>query len=308
MKKVLATEFDELLAVVACVVDGDGTLLDANAGFRRLLPAARPAAIGTRVAHFFIQPSFDSLRTATDARAQGYRGLMTLGDPAGKTRTLRGHAWRTAAGIGVLAEYDVAELERLADAMLDLNRESSVAQTSLARANIALKQREVRIVADSLTDTLTGVGNRRRLEQALAVEIARARRHGAPLSAIMADIDHFKRVNDEHGHAAGDKVLAHFGGLLRSQVRPADIAARFGGEEFVLLLPHTNLAHAASMAERIRGAFADEVIDPLAAPVTSSFGVAQLSAQDDGESLLGRMDAALYRAKEGGRNRVVTAN
>ena len=137
MKKVLAAELDELLAVVACVVDGDATLLAANAGFRRLLPAARPAAIGTRVAHFFIQPSFDSLRAAADARADGYRGLMTLGDHAGRTRTLRGHAWRTAAGIGVLAEYDVAELERLADAMLDLNRESSVAQTSLARANIA---------------------------------------------------------------------------------------------------------------------------------------------------------------------------
>ncbi len=308
MKKVLAAELDELLAVVACVVDGDATLLAANAGFRRLLPAARPAAIGTRVAHFFIQPSFDSLRAAADARADGYRGLMTLGDHAGRTRTLRGHAWRTAAGIGVLAEYDVAELERLADAMLDLNRESSVAQTSLARANIALKQREVRIVADSLTDTLTGVGNRRKLEQALVVEIARARRHGTPLSAIMADIDHFKRVNDERGHAAGDKVLAHFGELLRSQVRPADIAARFGGEEFVLLLPQTNLAHAASMAERIRKALATEVVDPLAAPVTSSFGVAQLSAHDDGESLLGRVDAALYRAKEGGRNRVVTAN
>ena len=184
-------------------------------------------------------------------------------------------------------------------------KESSAAQDVLARANDALKEREGRLIEESLTDALTGVGNRRKLELALATEISRAERQGGPLSAIMLDIDHFKRVNDEFGHAAGDKVLVRFGGLLRAQTRPTDIVARFGGEEFVVLMPHTLLASAAAKAEQIRRAIAAEPIAPLPNPVTSSFGVAELAPGERAESFLGRFDAALYRAKEGGRNRVV---
>lgn len=302
-------DLDALVTVAAAVLAANGELLEANAGFLRLLPPDGAPPIGAQAARFFIQPTFAALTAAASSgSSESYSGLMTIGDYAGKTRSLRGRVWRTATGIRVLAEYDIAELEKLNDAMLDLNRESSVAQHTLARANVTLKQREVQIVEASLTDALTGVGNRRRLDQALATEISRVRRTGGTLSAIMADIDHFKRVNDDYGHGAGDKVLARLGATFRTQTRPTDIVARFGGEEFVVLMPHTGLAQAASKAEQLRNAVAAECIEPLPRPVTSSFGVAELSRGEDGDSFLARADAALYRAKEGGRNRVATAD
>jgi len=303
-----AVDLDALQSVAAAMLDSNGVLLRANAGFLRLLPASPEPYVGNRVSRFFIQPGFGSLLKAIDGDPlEGYRGAMTIGDRAGVTRTLRGHAWRSDIGIQLIAEYDIAELEKLNDAMLDLNKESSIAQYALTSANAGLKQREVRIVAESLTDALTGVGNRRRLEQALALEIGRARREGSALSAIMADIDHFKRVNDEYGHGPGDKVLARLGALLRSKTRPTDIIARFGGEEFVVLMPNAGIDEALSRAEQIRMALAAEIIAPLPASVTASFGVVELSGDEDAASFLHRVDVALYRAKEGGRNRVIGA-
>ena len=299
-----ASALDELLCVAAAEIDADGALIEANAGFWRLLPRDNPRAPGARLSRFFIQPAFPALRAAAD-REGGYRGPMTLGDRAGKTRTLRGRLWREGAAYRLLAEYDIEELERLNEAILDLNRDASAAQHALTRDNLDLKRSEARMLEDSLTDALTGVGNRRGLEQDLAAEITRARRAATPLCAIVADIDHFKRVNDDHGHAAGDQVLMRFGALLKSLVRPTDVVARFGGEEFVVLLPGSAIAAGLATAERLRAALAAEVIAPLARPMTASFGVSQLQGDEDGAALIARADAALYRAKEGGRNRVV---
>jgi len=158
-----------------------------------------------------------------------------------------------------------------------------------------------------MTDQLTGVGNRHRLEQVLALEVERAVRSGAPLAGFMADLDHFKRVNDEFGHQTGDDVLAAFGQLLREQTRATDVLTRFGGEEFVVLLPHTDLAQAVAIAERTRATLASLQIDPVPHPVTGSFGVAVLAQGERGEDLIRRMDASLYAAKNAGRNRVVAS-
>ena len=120
----------------------------------------------------------------------------------------------------------------------------------------------------------------------------------------MADLDHFKRVNDTYGHAAGDRVLAAFGDLLRQHTRVIDIAARFGGEEFIVLLPNTDLENAISIANRIRESLAACPIESLPDPVTASFGVAEMAPDESGSGLLRRADAALYEAKHSGRNRV----
>ncbi len=186
-----------------------------------------------------------------------------------------------------------------------LDRDESLAQHALARAHIMLKQREGQLVKASLTDALTGIGNRRKLDEALASEVSRAQRSHAPLSVLMTDIDHFKWVNDEYGHSTGDRVLVLFGTILKAQCRPTDIVARFGGEEFMVLMPGTPLALASSIAERIRCVLEAEVMEPIVGPVTSSFGVAELAIGESGESLLKRVDAAMYQAKEGGRNRVI---
>jgi diguanylate cyclase (GGDEF)-like protein len=204
-----------------------------------------------------------------------------------------------------VAEYDIDELERLNDKMLDLNRDYANAQFELAQTNLKLRQREAQIVALTLTDSLTGLGNRRQLQQAMANEINRARRTGGSLCAFMADLDHFKRVNDTFGHEVGDKVLAAFGDLLRQKTRSTEVAARIGGEEFVVLMPHTDLAESLTTAERIRAATAAMRVKPMPDGVTASFGVAKLAAGEDGDAFMLRIDKALYEAKHTGRNRVV---
>ena len=263
-------------------------------------------ATGARAAPFFVQPTFAALaQLAAGADGEVYRGLLTIGDPMGRTQSLQGRVWRVGGELRVLAEYDIDELGRLYDAVLDLNREYASAQLQLAQANIRLRQREAEIRAISLTDPLTGVGNRRRLEQTLPVEIKRAERTGEKLCAFVADLDHFKRVNDNFGHEAGDKVLAAFGDSLRRYTRATDILVRSGGEEFIVLMPHTELDNAIRVADRLRESLAANRVEPLPDPVTVSVGVAELDAGEQGELLLRRADKALYEAKRSGRNKVM---
>jgi two-component system, cell cycle response regulator len=159
----------------------------------------------------------------------------------------------------------------------------------------------------SLTDPVTSVSNRRAFDESLRQDIARARRSGAPLALVMLDLDHFKRVNDGHGHPVGDEVLRAFAARLRTWAREGDRVFRHGGEEFALLLGDTDLEGAATLAARIVAATA---ADPFAVSsgsidITCSAGAASLDREDDlvGIALCTRADAALYRAKREGRNR-----
>jgi diguanylate cyclase (GGDEF)-like protein len=304
-----SSELEPMLAIAAAALDEDGTLLEANAGFLRLIGTDGLRHIGACIPQFFIQPDFATLkRVQADPAGQAHRGLMTIGDRLGRLRSLHGRVWRVDHRLHVLAEHDIAELEQLYDTVLALNHDYANAQLELAQINLKLQQREAQIVAASLTDPLTGVGNRRRLEQALAMEVSRADRSGGSLCAFMADLDHFKRVNDTHGHEAGDKVLASFGDVLRRRTRATDIVARFGGEEFVVLMPTTSLEVATAIAERIREVVAALRIEPLPEPITASFGVAERAAGEPGDGLLRRADVALYEAKRLGRNRVIAVN
>ncbi|MYM37186.1 diguanylate cyclase [Duganella sp. FT94W] len=170
--------------------------------------------------------------------------------------------------------------------------------------------RELELLAT--TDDLTGLHNRRSLLHRLKFEVARARRFRVPLSAVMIDLDHFKRVNDEHGHAVGDQVLHTLGKLLRETVRVIDIPGRYGGEELCVILPNTPLDGACKFAESLRARIAAQIHYAGARPlhVTASLGVGTFDHMDvdDSESLLRQADAALYRAKHEGRNRVACAN
>ena len=157
-------------------------------------------------------------------------------------------------------------------------------------------------------DPLTGLGNRRKFDETFAIEINRMQRHGGKLCIMMADIDHFKKINDRYGHGVGDEVLVQFGELLCLLVRPTDIVARIGGEEFVVLMQHTELWKAVVMAERLRTSLADRHVGSLKEPVTVSIGVAELEEGEGRESVLRRADQALYDAKRSGRNKVATAN
>ena len=175
-----------------------------------------------------------------------------------------------------------------------------------------------RLLRSGITDVLTGWHNRRYLQTRLHEELARSRRDGSTLTLLLIDIDHFKRVNDNHGHMAGDRVLAEVAQRIESRIRASDVAARYGGEEFVLLLPDTGPDAARSLSERLRAGVAERPValaDGTELALTISAGLAAVAPtrQDEdlkilADSLLARADVALYEAKSAGRDRVATAD
>lgn len=186
-----------------------------------------------------------------------------------------------------------------------LNAASLVAHAAVALENARLHkmvERQARV------DGLTGLANRGACSDALQAEAARAERFETPLSVVLADLDGFKDVNDSYGHAVGDEVLRAFGGVLRQTLRESDVAGRWGGEEFLVLLPGTDGKGAAQLAERVRAEFAARSVPGIdGLRVTASFGVAEYSPHSRSEELVAAADGALYRAKRAGKDRVERA-
>ncbi len=162
----------------------------------------------------------------------------------------------------------------------------------------------------SIIDALTGVYNRRYLMEQLAKELERSARYHHPLSLILCDVDHFKRINDNYGHQCGDETLVQFSQVLRGCLRETDWVARYGGEEFVMVLPETTLNAAAQVAERCRAILAKEPLkmSNQILPITASFGVSGwqegVPAGSEASKLIALADGGVYASKEGGRNRV----
>jgi diguanylate cyclase (GGDEF)-like protein len=173
-----------------------------------------------------------------------------------------------------------------------------------------LRLRNAELDLVSRTDGLTGLWNRRHIQEQLVSATSLARRHGTPLSALMVDIDHFKRVNDTEGHAAGDRVIQEVAARIRVCLRSEDLLARWGGEEFLVVLPLSGPEAAETVGERVRRAVAapPEAIDEPSACVTVSLGCATLLPGEEPEAMVARADAALYDAKRAGRDRIVIAS
>lgn len=173
-----------------------------------------------------------------------------------------------------------------------------------------VRKSERKLRALATLDALTGLSNRRHLIELAMLEIARARYAAQPTSLVLADIDEFKDINDRYGHEAGDMVLTRASELFREACRSQDIIARWGGEEFLFLLPNTGTDDALQFAERVRARIAELIIDQDGRTIdfTLSLGVAQLAAGEALESAIGRADHALYQSKTQGRNRVTFAS
>jgi diguanylate cyclase (GGDEF)-like protein len=192
------------------------------------------------------------------------------------------------------------------------DEERMTAVSLASQAVVALDNARLHRIVErqALVDGLTGLPNRRQCEETLAAELARLERFGGPLAVVVADLDWFKDVNDRYGHPSGDAVLREFAQLLQETLRDVDLAGRWGGEEFLLILPGTDLEGGARVADRIRIALAGRIVlsaDGSPIPVTASFGVAATPPASTAAELFSAADAALYEAKRNGKNRVETA-
>ncbi|MCB1508148.1 MAG: PleD family two-component system response regulator [Hyphomicrobiaceae bacterium] len=243
---------------------------------------------------------FDGLRLCSQLRSlerTRHLPVLILVEPEENARLLRG----LDLGVNDYLVRPIDTNEMLARVATQVRRK---------RYSDILRESVEQTMEMAITDALTGLYNRRYLEGHLSTLVDQATNRGRPLSLLLTDIDFFKKVNDTYGHDAGDDVLREFGERLRRSVRGIDMACRFGGEEFVLVMPDTDKAYAMLIAERIRQRVEAEPI-PVAGGrqhlgVTISVGVATVeSAEDTPETLMKRADLALYEAKRQGRNRVV---
>ncbi|MEO1232761.1 MAG: GGDEF domain-containing protein [Myxococcota bacterium] len=245
---------------------------------------------------------FDVVRTASEGVGEDEReaeammaALDRLGEAVVENRLEEIRSCARAA-IGTVQDC-VARRRQRSEARLE----------SMGRKLGELQARVAEAEARNFLDKLTGIPNRAALDARLDREVMVAQLTGASLSLLMLDVDHFKRFNDNHGHAAGDRVLAEVGSILvRCFPRKSDFPSRYGGEEFCVVLPDTSLPRAAALAERFRSELEAASIDydGVALSVTASVGVAQLQERERASELLERADRRLYAAKKAGRNRV----
>ena len=232
-------------------------------------------------------------------------------DSAGFARSI------TRLSQNIPAKPDASTLQRVTTELLNETRSMiQKARVLLDRLNgskqeiVSLRSELDVVRREAETDALTGIGNRKMLDRALAHEIEQSTTHGGPLSLLMIDIDHFKKFNDSYGHLMGDEVLKLFARVLRSRVKSTDVVTRYGGEEFAIVLPRTGLDGALAAAERVHGELAARSLRSLDknvdyGSITVSIGAAQYNTGETADRLIDRADKALYKAKVGGRNQVL---
>lgn len=301
-------ESESRLAILT--LDLKGTILASNGGMERLfgLPASRG---GGSILEFILPENvplvlgiIESILSIPGGLAVSFRKeTVNFRFSGSAVHTMACFFSRHGESVALIAEPRRMSDSEVIIGMTDLNNELAGLSRELTRRNVELEKAGQTINRLLNTDVLTGIPNRRALEKFLSERCCQEAEQ--PFSLIMADIDHFKKVNDTFGHHAGDVVLAAFGNLLSDQTRERDMAGRFGGEEFIVAMPGTSMEEAAAVAERIRESTEKLLIGDPPVTVTASFGAVSLREGEDWESLVRRGDEAMYRAKKSGRNRVV---
>jgi two-component system cell cycle response regulator len=243
--------------------------------------------------------SFDGLRLCSQVRSlERTRNLpiLAIADTTNNARLVRG----LEIGVNDYLPRPIDKNEMMARVRTQIRKKRYAERL---RDNVQLS------IELAITDALTGLYNRRYMESHVGTLVEQAIARGKPLTVLVLDIDYFKSVNDSFGHDAGDDVLREFAVRIKKSIRGIDLACRYGGEEFVVLMPETDLAVATMVAERLRRRIASEPFSinkgARAVEVTISIGIAGLGRDDDAAAVLKRADQALYRAKRDGRNRVV---
>jgi diguanylate cyclase (GGDEF)-like protein len=308
-----SAEFSEWLAnsesVLAVVLAPDGAFRGRNGKGRRIFPGDSSAGSAGNIFDHLVSSDVDHLRQrlmeAEPRLEDSFLLNLTEGERSPVTWEVR--LLRTDEGFLLLGTPESRHDSNFQAETLALTNELSMAMRELAQKNRELQRANETIEMLARVDSLTGLANRRMLEETLPREVMRAERHRSSLSVIFIDLDGFKAVNDRYGHKIGDLALASAGTVIKRHLRPYDLAARFGGDEFVLLLTGTAREAALRVAERIREEFAELTVPGCSERLKVSLGVACRESGETAEELVARADGALYRAKKKGGNRAEAA-
>lgn len=272
--------------------------------FRRMWPVATPYRTNADAATLHDQPVLtreilDGAWETIDGE-RGYMGRRSIGDTQWSIAVVEPlqeiFASRTL-GIAITLAMTIATLFYV------LARARSIADSVQLAKRLELQELASELNLRAISDPLTGLNNRRRFDEMLTIEVVRSQRYATPLSVVLFDIDYFKKINDTYGHLVGDKVLIQLSQFIASRVRSTDVLARWGGEEFSLLLPGSDAQMARDLSENLRDMISDCRFGG-AGPVTCSFGISEYGKDMTEEDFIARADAALYIAKQNGRNRV----
>lgn len=291
-------------AIAVALISDDGRIVEANEGFLMTLAGISEGFSTSN----FIQPSFNLL-SHSPPQADGliYHGLLTLGAPDGAQRSFSGRVYRVNQMLFVAAEMDISAFEQMNAEIGTLKKDLDETRRQLSKRNKALQSALEEMTEIKRHDPTTGLANRVILDQRMEEEIKRWERSRRPLALLLMDMDGFTKINADYGREVGDEVLKHVATVVMQAVRAIDVAVRFGGQEFAILLPETNEMGALIVAERLRMDLEGQIMLPVLEPATASFGVAVYLSGEQREELYARAWRALKHAKTHGKNAITMA-
>lgn len=296
-----------LHAIAIAVLDEEGRVVESNQGFLSVMAEAKAEGAGVRLT----QPDRAVLGQAEGGLdGKVYTGALVLAALTGSSDgwgALSGSIYRTGSGWLLAAEVGVSAYQQMNGVIERLARELEDTERTLTRRNQALQKALEEVEALKRQDTLTGLANRRSLDDRTTEEIGRWERYRRPLGLILMEMDDFGGVNENYGREVGDELLHHVARVITHSVRTTDLAARYGGLEFAILLPETNEMGALIVAERLRMELEGQIILPMTRPLTASFSVAMLLPGESRQELYARAGRAVGHSRKNGRNCVTMA-
>ena len=294
----------EFRAIAVALLTKEGKLVEANQGFMAVLGDLPGESAGA----IFVDPPFFGLIKREPAEDGAiHTGLVTLGKLNGMRRSFSGSIYLRGQMVLLVAEMDISAFERMSNEIDQLSQELNEARTQLARRTQTLQKILEENQNLKAQDTLTGLSIRSKLDERLDVEIKRWERYRRPLALLILNIDEFRKINETYGRETGDEILTHVATVINHSIRTLDLAVRYGGDEFAILLPETNEMGALIVAERLRMELEDQIILPMVKPITASFGVATLLPEESRTDFCARAERAAQASKQNGRNSVTMA-
>ena len=292
---------NQISTICAVLIDRQMTILDCNLAFQESIGAGSKP-VGDKITAYLV-PADRNI--GLEPPEQGFQKKeFTLLGQTGTQLDMVGYIARTAEGYIVFCERAWISEDSIFEEISQINNQLANITRDLNKKNKALEKANMTINEIMRSDALTGIANRRHFFEYFQKMHAHAIRHKTPLSLVMADIDHYKAVNDHYGHQVGDEVLFEFAQLLKKNCREEDFPARYGGEEFAILLVPANEDEAFNQVERLRSTIEKTVFSDYKLRITASFGITSLRDSESIDTLLRKADQALYAAKIAGRNQV----